>query len=158
MTRFQSFLSSVVVTFVTFGSAFPTDSSPHVVHERRYTSSGLQRGQRVDQAAVATFRIGLKQSNLERANEYVMNVSDPASPQYGKLWTSESVRETFSPSKDSVATVYAWLSDSGIEHIIEKDGWLSFESNVGYVERMLKATYHEHYDLDTGRVRIGCDE
>lgn len=153
--RLHSFVSTFVALNVALGSA---TSSPHVIHEKRNILSGLRQGQRVDGTSITTFRIGLKQNNLENGYEYLMNISHPASPHYGKLWSAEDVRKTFAPSADSVDTVREWLKLSGIEHVTEKNGWLSFESDVARVEDLMKATYYEYDNYDASGVRIGCDE
>lgn len=55
-----------------------------VVHERRAVIDPT-KGDRVPGDAVIPVRIGLKQSNLEDGYDAVMDVSDPASSNYGKL-------------------------------------------------------------------------
>lgn len=42
-----------------------------------------------------------------------MDVSDPASPNYGNHWTPEEVMDKFSPSEDAVKEVLEWLMDAG---------------------------------------------
>ena len=108
--------------------------------------------------SVVTFRMGLKQSNLEHAYDYLMNVSHPSSPHYGRLWTPEEVRETFAPSKDSVDAVNTWLESAGIEDVVYRKGWVSFQTTVYHAEELLQSKYYEHEDLQTGDLRIGCDQ
>jgi tripeptidyl-peptidase-1 len=86
-----------------------------------------------------------------------MSVSHPSSPQYGKLWTAEDVRNAFAPSKESIETVRSWLSDAGIEHVEETRGWLVFDTTIAHAEKMMQSEYYEHEDLETGAVRLGCD-
>lgn len=50
-------------------------------------------------------RVGLKQSNLDKAYKYLMDVSHPSSPNYGKRWTPEQVTEAFAPSDETVSSV-----------------------------------------------------
>lgn len=61
--------------------------SNHILHEKR---DGVphQWGKR-DRAAgheVMPIRIGLRQRNLEHAERYMYEVSDPTSPNFGKTW------------------------------------------------------------------------
>lgn len=126
------------------------------IHERRHGPTGLQRGQRVENHSITTFRVSLKQSNLEHGYAYLMNVSDPHSDGYGDLWPPERVHTTFAPSRTSVETVHDWLVSSGIRTVQEGKGWLSFETTVGHAEALLHASYYEHVAED-GVVRVGCD-
>ena len=153
--RLRSFLSTLVVLNATVDLAA---TSSNVVHEKRNMLSGLRQGPRVQVTSRTTFRIGLKQNNLENGDEYLMNISHPDSPHYGRLWTAEDVRNTFAPSADSVDLVREWLKSSGVDRIIEKNGWLLFDSDFTHVENLLKATYHEYTGYDSDGVRIGCDE
>lgn len=129
-----------------------------VVHERRFADHTLHRGQRVDGTSITTFRIGLKQSNLEYGYDYLMNVSHPSSEHYGKLWSPEEVRKTFAPSQQSIEHVRNWLGSHGIESITEERGFLSFETTVADAERLFAAQYFEHRDHSADTMRIGCDE
>lgn len=44
-----------------------------------------------------------------------MDVSHPASPNYGKHWTSKEVMDMFAPSAETVRDVFEWLEDAGFE-------------------------------------------
>ena len=155
--KLQVFLTASALAASTL-AAPATSLFRHVVHEKRSGLTGLQRGQRVEGDSIVTFRIGLKQSNLEYGYEYITNVSDPSSSDYGKLWTAEDVRNTFAPSKESTDSVRGWLASSGVGKVTEKKGFLSFETTVDHAEQLMQSAYYEHEDRQTGAVRIGCDE
>ena len=87
-----------------------------------------------------------------------MNISDPASPYYGKPWSATDVRETFSPSPESERVVRAWLADAGIEDVVEKRGWLSYNATIAHAESLMQSQYYEHGDHDSGSMMIGCDK
>lgn len=59
-------------------------------------------------------RIGLKQSNLDKGPQWLMDVSHPKSENYGKHWTSEEIIDAFRPADDTVEAVKQWLKDNGI--------------------------------------------
>lgn len=42
-----------------------------------------------------------------------MDVSDPASPNYGNHWTPTEVMDMFAPAEESVKEVLEWLMDAG---------------------------------------------
>jgi tripeptidyl-peptidase-1 len=105
-------------------------------------------------------RIGLTQSNLHRAEEYLLDVSHPRSPNYGKLWTSEQVIEAFRPSEIAVQAVRDWLAAHGIVDVTHSDnkGWLAFDAPASDVEALLRTEYYEHEDMVTGGVLPACDK
>lgn len=150
----------IIWPLVVFASAANATPSPYVLHERRNALTVLPRGQRVQNDAVVAFHIALKQSNLENAYDYLLNISHPSSPHYGKLWSQEEVRKTFEPAYESVEVVQAWLMDSGIEDVVESasKSWLSFEVTVSQAEGLFQSQYYEHTDPHSGAVRIACGE
>ncbi len=109
-------MRSLLIAAVSFGFCTAAAAVPatHAVHERREVESSrwVKRG-RVPSVRKLPVRIGLAQSNLENAHEYLMQVSDPYSPNYGKLWTAEEVTEAFKPSEEAIKEVLAWLVDHG---------------------------------------------
>ena len=139
--------------------ASPTPSRL-VIHEKRTVVSSSKRA-RVDGDAIIPIRIGLRQGNLDHGYDAVMNVSDPQSPNYGKHWSLEDVREYFAPSDESVKAVKEWLIESGIysEQIEQSDdrAWIGIDIPARQAEKLLGAEYHEHDAMDDS-IRIGCDE
>lgn len=106
-------------------------------------------------------RIALTQKNLHKADEFLMDVSHPESPNFGKHWTTKQVAETFAPSEESVNAVVAWLKSSGIsrERIssTQSMGWLKFDATVAQAEDLLKTKFFRHEHTTTGKPHIGCD-
>jgi tripeptidyl-peptidase I len=147
---------TAVLLSASLQTSFSTFTS--IVHEKRHEFSGLERGARVDATSITKFRIALKQSNLDNGYDYLLNISHPSSPHYGKLWTPEEVRKTFAPDSQSIDAVRAWLGDHGITEVTERNGWLSFKSPVGSVESLIDAHYYEFDDFEGRGVRIGCDQ
>jgi hypothetical protein len=73
-------------------------SSNHVVHEKRNKAPhGWIKRASTNSEMVLPMRVGLKQRNLHKAQEYLMDVSDPESPNYGNHWSAKQVAETFAP-------------------------------------------------------------
>ena len=63
-------------------SAAPTDN--FVLHEKRdVTPHQWTKRNRAHPADILPVRIGLVQSNLHKAEEYILDVSDPYSPNFG---------------------------------------------------------------------------
>lgn len=130
--RWSSF-ASVSAVLSTTAAIVP---STHGVHEQRdvHSSRWTKLG-RVRPEAVLPVRIALAQNNLDNGHDYLMDVSDPHSPNYGKHWTADEVIEAFRPNDADVEVVRDWLVDSGIplETITHSDNKAvsSTESNVG---------------------------
>lgn len=106
-------------------------------------------------------RIALAQSNMHKADDFLMDVSHPDSPNFGKHWTAKQVAETFAPSIEAVAAVMDWLKTSGIpsEHIspTQSMGWLTFNATVSQAEELLKTEFFRH-EHTSGTPHIGCSE
>lgn len=102
-------------------------------------------------------RIGLTQTNLDNGYDYLMEVSDPASEQYGKYWSAKKVHEVFAPAADAVSVVRDWLSSSGIHssRVVEYEnkGWLAFDASVEEAEALLLTAFHKHEHKHSTKVR-----
>ncbi|RDW61306.1 hypothetical protein BP5796_11198 [Coleophoma crateriformis] len=153
-------VAQILVALVAAVSASPVSTS-HVVHERRSQPvHAWEKHSRLHPAARFPVRIGLTQQNLHRAEEFINQVAHPSSPDYGKHWSAEQVAETFAPSQQTVESVKAWLSDSGIDpsrvQTTKSRNWLTFNATTMEVESLLKAEYHV-YTHSTGEKHIACD-
>lgn len=109
--RWSSFIS-VSVVLSTTAAIVP---STHGVHEKRdvHSSRWTKLG-RVRPEAILPVRIALSQNNLDKGHDYLMDVSHPHSPNYGKHWTADQVIEAFKPNDADVESVRDWLVGSGI--------------------------------------------
>ena len=133
----------------------------HEVHEKRdVLHPRWTRRDRVHPRSVLPMRIGLAQ-NLEDAESYIMDVSDPDSPNFAQYWSLEQVIDTFKPSDETMKTVYDWLTSSGIDasRIVHTDnkGWLAFDATGAEAESLLRTEFYEHHDSVTGGKMPACD-
>lgn len=91
----------------------------------------------------------------------MINSSSSDSQNYGKHWTPEQVHDAFAPKQETVASVTAWLTDSGIQDsrivFYENKGWISVDVTVEEIEALLLAEFHEHEHSQTSKVRVGTD-
>ncbi|PWY96667.1 aorsin [Aspergillus sclerotioniger CBS 115572] len=141
--------------------ALPT--SDHVVHERRTTTPARwQKTRRVTGHEHVLVRIGLTQSNLDNAYEYLMNVSDSVSPNYGKFWTAEEVANTFAPSDETVKAVRSWLVGAGVDESrlaqTKNQGWIVFGASAKEAEALLHTKYYHYTDKISGTKAIAAEE
>ena len=122
---------------------------PDAVHRRR-----------VEADAALPMRIGLRQNERAslKAEEWLMAVSNPNSPDYGRHWGQSEVIDAFKPHDESVEAVRHWLERHEIvdDTHSENRQWLAFDLHVDSAEALLQTKYFEH-QLDNGRYEVSCD-
>jgi tripeptidyl-peptidase I len=140
------FSLTTVVTVFSLTHAAPS-ASIWAIHERRQhgNSAWVARSSEVDGRTIIPLSIGLTQRNLEKGHDFLMDVSDPASPNYGKHWTQQQIAETFAPSTETVDEVTAWLLGSGIEKeqisTSEGSAWIRMNATIEQAESLLNTKY-----------------
>jgi tripeptidyl-peptidase I len=67
---------------------------PYVVHEKRdaQTTKWSRSAIKLPRDAIIPISIGLTRRNLENGYEFLMDVSHPESPNYGKHWSPRKVQ------------------------------------------------------------------
>ncbi|PYH95640.1 subtilisin-like protein [Aspergillus ellipticus CBS 707.79] len=153
---------AVALAITALSEAVPT-SVKHVLHEKRHKpAADWVKGSRVDSDAILPMRIGLAQNNLDKGDDFLMEVSHPGSAKYGQYWSADDVHDLFAPSNEAVEAVREWLIASGIDssRVVHSDnkGWLAFDAYAHEAERLLLAEFHEHESAASSRIRVGCDE
>lgn len=143
-------------------STFAAPSNNHVLHEKRNgIPNGWKEVEKLPGMEVIPMRIALTQSNLDRTNDYLRQVSDPHSDKYGHHWSAKEIAETFAPAQDSVDVVIVWLEAGGIhqERISRSQslGWLIFDATVDEAQSLLKTEYYR-YQHSSGHQHVGCTE
>ncbi|KAI9046641.1 hypothetical protein LZ554_009383 [Drepanopeziza brunnea f. sp. 'monogermtubi'] len=142
--------------------AAPTQER-HVVHERRdRLPTSWEKTARIHEASVIPMRIALTQSNLHRGDEFLMDVSHPDSPNYGKHWSAKDVAEMFAPSQETISAIREWLSAVGINDDRVKQSqslnWIHANVTVSEAETLLKAKFYEFTHVETGQTHVACEE
>ncbi|KDQ54115.1 hypothetical protein JAAARDRAFT_136070 [Jaapia argillacea MUCL 33604] len=153
--------SFVLALLCASGLASSPVLSPYTLHEKRsHVPAGWNRARKHDSGAVLPLRIGLTQSNMDKLEELLMEVSDPESSKFGDHWTAGQVAKTFAPSKETVDTVYEWLTSAGIDgsriRVTKAKTWIEVNATVAEAERLLNADYHV-YKHGTGKEHVACD-
>lgn len=133
--------------------------SPLVLHEKRaHTPFGWSHERKHDALAVLPLRFGLKQANTHKLEEYLYDVADPTSPNFGKHWSAGEVADTFAPSSDTIDAVYEWLSGSGIAverlRMTSSKSWIQLDATVEEAEKLMLTEYHV-YKHESGQEHIG---
>ena len=137
-------------------------SYDYTLHEKRgHIPQGWTCSGRLPADVVLPIRIALTQENLDKAEDFLMEVSSPSSKKYGQHWSAKDIAEKFAPSQESVKIVTDWLGKNGIpnERITRSQslGWLKFHATVAEAENLLKTEYYT-YKHQGGKSRIGCTE
>ncbi|KAJ6454198.1 subtilisin-like protein [Mycena sanguinolenta] len=117
---------------------------------------------RADPDAFIPLKFSLAQSNVDRLESLLLDVSDPQSPNYGKHWTHAQVKEAFSPSSETVDAVRGWLlHDAGIPAekmtLSGNSDMIQLNVTIAEAEALLKTEYYVYGD-DEGAMRVGCHE
>ena len=161
------FLGAIVAGAVLLSLCSSTPAPDgYVLHEKRgpmgFTSRAIGKRSTINVYSVLPIRIGLTQRDLHMGYDWVMDVSHPESPNYGKHWTSAEVNKAFAPTAATVQAVRDWLINTGIEAkritVSDNKGWLAFDATVEEAERLFHTQYYIHKYEDAQKYSIGCDE
>ena len=133
-----------------------------VIHEKREKPPhGWEKHQALAGRHVLSIGVALRQENLDKAEQFLKDVSYPQSTKYGQHWSAKEIADTFAPTPDATQAVTGWLHSYGIssERISRSQslGWLYFNATVDEVERLLKTKFHV-YRHSRGKRRIACTE
>ena len=151
-------MHSLLLVLLSLSSVF---AHSLIVHEKRDVphQNAIDR-RRIDPNAVLPMRLGLKQNEEAtlKAETWLMSVSHPESPQYGRHWTQQDVIDAFKPTDETVQTVTDWLSSHGIHGVTHSDNrmWIAFDITAKEAETIFHTEYFEH-QRSNGRFEVSCD-
>ncbi|KAJ8066000.1 hypothetical protein OCU04_005094 [Sclerotinia nivalis] len=156
---------SLIVAYglLTGAIAAPASQKRHVVHERRdQEPRNWRRENLLHPDSHLPMRFAITQNNLHNAEAYLMDVSNPSSPNYGKHWSAKKVAETFAPSADSVKAIVQWLEEYGIKSERVKQSqslsWIHANVTVAEAESLLNTKYYAYTHAETGQSAAACDD
>src|SRR5580700_6610527 len=85
-------LPLIAILGLVAGATTAPAGNSYVVHERRQeTNKWSASGDRLRRDTVIPMSIGLTQRNLDYGYDFLMDMSHPSSPNYGKHWSLEKV-------------------------------------------------------------------
>lgn len=156
----QFFFIEALLALAALTAATPASKRAmhHVTHEKRHQlPSGWAKREKVEGRVILPLRIGLKQGNLERADELLDGVSNPNSGSYAQHWTPRQIADIFAPSQESVDSVSDWLAESGIDPsriaVSDSKAWINVNATVSEVESLIKTKYHI-YEHSSGHLHV----
>ncbi|KAN0091629.1 Pro-kumamolisin, activation domain containing protein [Hyaloscypha variabilis] len=124
---------------------------------------------KLNQRSIIPISIALSQRNLPNGEEFLMNVSDPLNPNYGKHWSPEKVStstnmstsikkqlvETFAFSEATIDSVNSWFTDFGIAEesitLSPSRNWLRMDLTIDEAQSLLKTEYTDYEHLITSK-------
>ena len=142
--------------------SFPHAFALLIVHEKRDVPfrNPINR-QRIDANTILPMRIGLKSNaeSLANAENWLMAISDPDSPQYGRYWSQKDVIEAFKPSEETIEAVTQWLLNNSVTEFTHSDNkmWFAFDMFAKQAESMLQTVFFTH-ERPNGRIEASCDQ
>ncbi|KAI1435429.1 tripeptidyl-peptidase 1 precursor [Xylaria sp. CBS 124048] len=130
--------------------ASPVARSTYSVKDSHVVPRGWTKVARAPASHVMQVQIGLKQSNFDKLEKQLYEVSDPDHPKYGQHLSAEEVEEFVKPTKQTSDLVHEWLGSNGIvptSYSAAKD-WITVSLPVSAIEQLLNTEYHifEHED------------
>jgi tripeptidyl-peptidase-1 len=135
--------------------------STKLIHEKRDVAPGQwTKVSRAEATTSLTLRIGLKQRNLERADEFISAIARPDSETYGQHWSPQQVIDAFAPSDEAITETEKWLLAVGVasDRIAKTSGrnWIKITTTVSEAESLLDTTYNVYED-DRGTQLVACE-
>ena len=157
------FIRLAVAVVAVTAAVHPPVLSKRVVHEARSIApAGWSLHRRADPSALVPLKISLTQSNLHKLDEFLLEVSDPESANYGKHWTPAKVAKVFRPSQESIDTVHTWLvSDCGIHpekiRLSPNGGALHLDVTIAEAENIFASKYYVYRRAEDGDERVAFE-
>lgn len=95
--------------------------------------------------------IRLREENMDRLQQRVMEVSDPDNNDYGKHLSKAEVDALTAPTKETVDSVTRWLEANGITAGNVRSGYMKISVTVEQANKALAADYGVYKQAATGR-------
>ncbi|KAJ6483985.1 subtilisin-like protein [Mycena sanguinolenta] len=129
----------------------------------QHVPAGWSLHRRADPGALVPLKFSLAQSNVDKLETFLLDIADPRSPNYGRHWSHEQVKQTFRPSTETVGAVLEWLThDAGIDvdeiRLNPSGDIFQLDVTVAKAESLLQAEYYVYSDDEDGSVRLGCHD
>ncbi|KAG5803365.1 hypothetical protein H9Q74_002393 [Fusarium xylarioides] len=93
------------------------------------------------------FSLALTLQNVDQLESKLLDLSSPDSANYGNWLSHDELTDTFSPSKEAVASVTKWLKSKGIKHYKVNGAFIDFAADVEKANTLLGGDY-QYYTKD----------
>jgi tripeptidyl-peptidase-1 len=124
---------------LTDGRMILRESSNHGLMKQYYA-----KGNRVASDVTHDIMISIKQNNQDKLKEIVDDISNLASPNYGKYLSFDEVGKLVS-NADATIAVKSWLIENNVEIVDQTEfgEYIYARSTVGKFEQLFETTFHE---------------
>lgn len=113
-----------------------------VKHALSSVPAGWQHKHAAADDAKLTLHVGLKETNLDKLQERLLEISDPYHGDYGKHMTRQEIEALTRPSDETISNVQAWLKSHGVTlDGPVNSGFLKIRATVEQANKMLDTTY-----------------
>jgi len=123
-----------------------------------YDESGWRKVGNAKDTDEINLIIAVKQSNTAELERIFWDVSNPASPNYGKYLTNDEVHQLVKPSADSLKSVVAWLASNGIyvpsSAFSGSKDFIHITTTAAVASRMLGTKYELYAHATSSRLTI----
>lgn len=103
-----------------------------------------------------TFKILIKQRNLEQLEKTFWEVSDPRHENYGKFLTTQEVKSMIAPAPAAIKSVVEWLMASGIpsSDVILFSDYVQVSTSVAHASKLFSTSFSLYRSSKTGSARL----
>ncbi|CEJ90361.1 hypothetical protein VHEMI06150 [[Torrubiella] hemipterigena] len=140
------------ILFAALASASPLNSA---LLTKQALSSVPEGWQRENAAAPADHKldlhIRLREENLDRLQQRLLEISDPGHPEYRKHLSKDELDAMTAPTKNTVDSVTQWLASNGIAAGKIQSGYMKVSLTVEQANKALGADYAVYKQGTTGR-------
>ena len=117
---------------------------------------GWKIKERVEPNKILELTFAIKQMNVDRLEEILLDVSDPESSKYGKYLSVSELTELISPSRKSLSTVRSWLAQHGVQFCTETTNrdFLVCKMSRNIAENLLTGSVFFYFEHDSYSKRV----
>lgn len=135
-------------------AASPLQQDMIIKHALPAVPSGWEVKSDVPADHKINMQIGLKEQNLDKLQERLLQVSNPDHADYGKYMSRAEVEAMTAPSAKSVAAVNAWLESHGVTAGKIANGFMNIQVTTAQAEKMLAAEYKVYHSAERNHTTV----
>lgn len=110
---------------------------------------GWEHRHRAQGSDLIELTVAIKQQNVDKLEQLLLEVSHPSNPKYGQYSTLQEVNALLAPTQEHVKSVTDWLSSLG-ENVHLHSDFATVTTNVSQLEGFFGTEYHEFHHAASG--------
>ncbi|CDO72763.1 hypothetical protein BN946_scf184994.g16 [Trametes cinnabarina] len=130
--------------------------STYILEARASSPAGFMHSGPASPDTILNLRLALVPGDIPGLERALYDVSSPSSPQYGQHLSKEEVEHFVAPKPESLAAVYLWLAEHGIDAktLTPAGDWIGFSIAVEKASELLNTNFSVFTHQDTGITSI----